>query len=819
MIALLASANTAYGFETVFQLNIPAIRASEALDRLAEKTRHALFYPTHELKSVKTKQLKGLYTLPEALRILLEGTPLRAVVTPKGVIVISMNIDGANDKRRAWETNSMKTKRNILAAAVGVALSGGVIADEGDATSEDLGWMLEEVVVTAQKREERLIDVPISISAISGEALDNAHIQNIGDLSFAVPNLSITENAPGYQTIVVRGVGNVLGSSVSVGVFLDEIPVSNDPFYTPDLQVLDLKRAEVLKGPQGTLYGQGSMGGAIRYITNDPSFEGIEGQLTLSAYSTRKGSWSEEFTGFINIPIIEDTLGFRISGTYKDKSGWIDQPLANREDINDSELTNIRIKGLWQISDDLSVKATVIRHRNDYEGLNIVNNEPYGQSNYQQAVFRTEPVVGGLSNAEGGVSNYDLYNLTISYDFNFATLFSVTSLSDRETNTTESQLREQTIGPIEFLAVNIYAAGNSFSQDLRLVSSRDTAFDWTLGIFYTDLETEFDNDHFWSIHPCCEGINDFGRYPRDITSESIAYYGDLSYTLTDQLTVGVGMRYFEDDRTRINFYGDANGILREEDFDNLSSRIYLSYALADEVNIYASVSEGFRSGGFSDVAATKPIFEPELLTAYELGVKSVLLNNRLRNELAFFYSDYTDYIVNSFDPITLVVTTDNAGEAVVKGIEWSLEWSASDQLNLGFNGAVTEGEFTKINTGVKSNITGDSLPHTPKYSFSVYADYNFNWSRSVPGVFRLNYNRVGKSSITNRDLGLINPTPETETFGFLNTQISAQWQSFSVELFADNLLDENRVTNASLYGRQTPQHRPRSIGLAFSFDF
>ena len=340
--------------------------------------------------------------------------------------------------------------------------------------------------------------MPISISAISGEDLDRASIQNIADLSYAVPNLSAVEIGPGFQIVTIRGVGNTRGNSATVGIYLDEIPLSSSPLNSLDLHVVDLKQVEVLKGPQGTLYGQGSMGGTIRYITNDPSFDGVEGRMTLSGYDTHKGGWSEELTGFVNIPVIDDTLAFRVSATYKDKSGWIDQPAAGLEDINDSELSNIRIKGLWQATDELAIKGTVIRHRNNYGAYSVVNTTPLKESNFQRAVFPDQPV-------QSGTSDYDLYNLTIAYDFDFATLISSSSKHEQETLGDNSQFIDFTFGPAELLNLGRFSNVKSFTQDIRLTSNEgsgeNTLFDWTLGVFYNDTESQAGYDAFWLLFP------------------------------------------------------------------------------------------------------------------------------------------------------------------------------------------------------------------------------------------------------------------------------------------------------------------------------
>lgn len=694
--------------------------------------------------------------------------------------------------------------------------SGAVVSAADQNQVEEVNHQgIDEIIVTAQKREQRLIDVPISISAISGEDLDNAGIQNIADLSYAVPNLSTVEIGPGNQIVTIRGVGTARGDTPTVGIYLDEIPLSSGPTSSLDLQVVDLKQVEVLKGPQGTLYGQGSMGGTIRYITNDPSFDDVEGSMALSVYETHKGGWNEELTGFVNIPVIDETLAFRISATYKDKSGWIDQPAAGVEDINDSELSNIRIKGLWQATDKLAIKGTAIRHRNNYGASSIVSLKPLEKSDVQRAAFPDQPI-------QPGTSDYDVYNLTINYDFDFATLISSSSKHDQQTFTESSQLVDFTFGSVDLLATGTLVNYKSATQDIRLTSNgrsdESNGFDWTVGVFYSDMEFRFNRDAFWIAVPPSAPF-DVGDFPWEQTSKSIAYYADVSYAITSQLTAGLGARYFDDDRTDIVFTGPEAGILKEASFNNLSSKAYLSYAWTDNINTYFNLSEGFRSGGFNQLG--QPSYKPEQVLAYELGTKSMLWDNRLSVNLALFYSHYDDYITSTTDVNNLAIAiTGNVGEAVIKGVEWEVDLAVTDQLSIGFAGAVTDTEFTSISSTspTPNNIVGDRLPFVPEYGFSVNTNYSFNWSNAIAGDFRLSYNREGESTVIDRGLGLASVELPNDPFSFVDAQLSAQWQSLSLELFGQNLLNEDNLVGVSI-ARQTAQHRPRSLGVRLAYEF
>ena len=448
-------------------------------------------FPFEQLKDKTANRLVGDYPIATAANLLLRNTGLTPRFSDQLVLTIASEPKG----KRMNITNSSKRK-TVLAGLVGLFAAGGMtqaVAQGGEAATGQSA--IDEIIVTANKREEKIIDVPISIAALSGEQIEKAGIQNISDLSYAVPNLSVWEAGPGFQTITIRGIGNVSGSSSLIGMYMDEAPVSAIPLAQLDLRAIDLERVEVLRGPQGTLYGQGSVGGTIRFITNDPSLDKVGGKVGLKLFNTEKGGWSEEVTGIFNIPVVQDVFALRIAATYEDKDGWIDQPAIGARDINDNELSNIRIKGLWQASDTLDVKGSIVRHRNSGGGNNFVNSGPVSDSNFQTAI---DPTL-----SPGFIDDYDIYNITIDYDLGFATLTSASShleMDKSQINYSQSAVFAfAPAAPIDMLITNRLDEAEIFSQEIRLSSDNDS-LDWTLGVFYRDSEEVLTNDfHFGAI--------------------------------------------------------------------------------------------------------------------------------------------------------------------------------------------------------------------------------------------------------------------------------------------------------------------------------
>ncbi|MCG8379765.1 MAG: TonB-dependent receptor plug domain-containing protein, partial [Proteobacteria bacterium] len=288
----------------------------------------------------------------------------------------------------------------------------------GDAASETL----DEIIVSAQKREQNVFEVPMAVSTFSGTELERRGITAISELQFAVPGMTMREDGPGSNTIFLRGIVNQYGNGAVVGQYLDEVPVTLTAFDQLDIRTLDLERIEVLKGPQGTLYGQGSVAGTVRYITKKPVLDRVEGSLSLAAGFIDDGDTESVVTGVINGPLAEDKFGIRIAGRFQNGGGWQDQPAAGIEDGNDQDLVNIRATALWRVNDILDIEAKYIHHKNESElGL--------GYENPDRTIFVAgDPATVLIPK----IQEYAISNLTISASFGKTLFTSATSYIDND---------------------------------------------------------------------------------------------------------------------------------------------------------------------------------------------------------------------------------------------------------------------------------------------------------------------------------------------------------------------------------------------------
>ncbi|HEX7115683.1 MAG TPA: TonB-dependent receptor, partial [Steroidobacter sp.] len=638
---------------------------------------------------------------------------------------------------------------------------------------------LEEIIVTAQKREQKLIDVPVAITALSGVELEQRGLSSVQDISFAVPGLTMREDGPGSYTIFMRGLSNQYGSDALVGVYLDEAPLSLTGFDQLDSRVMDLQRVEVLKGPQGTLYGQGSVAGAIRYITNKPRLDRFEGKLEVSETFIDEGDTKETFTGVLNVPLVTDKLAVRLAATLEQGGGWQDQPEAGIEDGNNQDLVNVRTKVLWQITERFTADAMVVLHRNESKlGLGYENPD----RTITVAVDRSRVLIPKDF-------EYDLYNLNLTYDFGGAQLLSATTYIDHHHQYPFSYIG----GPETFYQGALegtdkrWTRARQVTEELRLASTGEGPWSWTIGAFYkklnNQLEALYDTLFAGTYFPEAYYL-DRGE------SESYALFADLGWNITDRFEVGAGVRYFEEDQTTFD------GFLSESDsFDSVDPRFYASFKVSQNLNIYASAAKGFRSGGFN--RGELPNYEPESLWSYELGVKGQSKSGLVGFEAAVYYSDYTDMLrrglvlVPDAEPQFQQLTS-NIGTVEVKGVEGGITLRPTDSLTLNATAAYIDSEITEVNATDATNIAGDPVDYVPELSYTLGAHYSFDLG-TLPAYIRLDYSYRDAVSYVDRTSFPAENVPQfSDDVGLLDARIGIDWNQAWFEIYGMNITNQNK---------------------------
>jgi len=812
--------------------DIPAENLGTALQTLAKDRNFQIVYVAEEVSSLRTQGAVGEFTPDEALKALLKGTGLTfRYLDEKTITIVPVDSTSSTDTSGAGPaTPSVQppTSTNgdgeieegkkgfldrfrVAQLDQGTSSSSSSVEKKADQPSQKKPDQLEEVIVTAQKREERLMDVPISIVSLSADELQKRQITTIDDLPFAVPGLTIADPNAATHYYSIRGIGNIQGGSVSrVGLYLDEADVTLDGHAQLVLDTYDLDRVEVLRGPQGTLYGDGSEGGTIRFITKNPILNQFNFDADVAALWTEDGAPSQRISAVVNVPLIDNELGIRIAGAFDNEGGWMDQPAANLKDINGQDKEDLRVKALWQPTQDLSMTGLVeIFH--DEGGINEGED---ANGNFTQVL--------GQTTTPQQYDTFEIYNLTVAYDLGPARLLSSTSDVHRTNLLNNAGYSIPADGPptttpeVSFLP-DIATSESNLSQELRLTSASTGPWEWTVGGYARRLDFgQIWDPYYFGLQGSSFSSDGPYTYVANYQSKSWAVFGDTSYKFWDRLTLGAGVRYFRDDRSTTS-NGDQTGT-----FHSVDPRFYAQYKLTQQINFYASVAKGFSSGGFNSPGQSP--YGPEDVWTYELGTKLNFLEGRLSADIDVFYSNYDNYQIFGVVGVNAsgvdIALTSNEGNAVVKGTEWNFLWHPVDHWSLSLNGAYLDTYFTKINLAPSSAdyAVGDNLDFVDKYQGTVSVQRDFAWNgRSA--FARLDYSLQGPATERARATG---PWyfSESNTIHMLNFHASLDWsQNLRLGIFAQNLLNDRGFLSPDSVEHQAERARPLTLGVEFGVKF
>lgn len=670
---------------------------------------------------------------------------------------------------------------------------------------------LEEIVVTAQKREQSLLEVPMAVSALSDVELKERGISAITDLQFAVPGMTMREDGPGSNTIFLRGIVNQYGNGAVVGQYLDEIPMTLTAYDQLDVRALDLQRIEVLKGPQGTIYGQGSVAGTVRYITKKPELDKLTGEAAIDFGFIDDGDTRSQFEGVVNVPVVEDKFGVRLAVRAQDGGGWQDQPAAGIEDGNDQELLNVRAIATWLISDAVDASLTLIYHRNESElGL--------GFEDEDRNVF-----VAGDPGTEliPKIQKNKIANLVVTADLGFAELVSSTSYIDNEHDYPFAYQcgLDTNCDPFEGND-DRYDTGDLFTQELRLASQNESGVQWTVGVYYAELEDQlfadyrtFDNS---SATPFVSIFTD--RFYSKEESESHAIFADITFPITDVLELGVGGRYFQDDRARESSCCVLIAVpvtAQSEDFESFDPRVYLGWKVSDSVNLYASIGSGFRSGGFNSFG--DPPYDPEDVLSYEIGIKGIA--ESVSYEVAAFYNDYSDMLRRGlvFNGTNFTSQLSNIGDVDIYGFEAGVSVQPTEGLTLSLTASWLDAEVQDVDATDATSLPGDSLDYVPEFSASASVRYGFNWTERHRGFFRIDYSYRDEVSYIDRTSFDVLPQ-ESDSIKLLNARVGFDvTPELTLEVYGTNLTNENVWLDPYHAWRNANRTMPRTLGIRLAY--
>lgn len=751
---------------------------------------------------------------------------------------------------------------------------------------------LEEIIVTAQKREQNLQEVPISIKVLDAQTLENLNIMRFDDYVRHMPNVSYQSAGPSQAQIYMRGVsdggdGNFSGTNPSVALYLDEQPVTSIG-RNLDVHIYDISRIETIAGPQGTLYGASSQAGIIRILTNKPNPEKFEAGYDVGINSTSGGAEGYSAEGFVNFPI-GNNAAIRLVGWYVEEGGWIDEiagslalpfsgltvsnsgnsdPNLNQVESDANTLTTSGLRAMLGIdlNDSWTVDASVMFQEQKSEG-----------------VFADQPSSAGQGNVlrffnDDHVDEWVQFGLTINGDLGWADLTLAGSYLDRDVQydidysqyAAISNYVEYYYTCYNYATYSVHGCVDpriQYNQDsnykrstfeARLVSQGDGRLNWVGGLFYNKNEHDYFNQwHIPSIDAAVDpligspvptdrnvrGVTDlYFVTNQERESTETAIFGEVSFDFTDQLTGLVGARFFDTDDELTGFVGStfscfdpatgnrlgaatASGAcgagLTTDDSDS-TFKVSVTYQFNDNFMGYVTYSEGFRPSGINreDSPIIPQIYKPDTIKNYELGWKATLAEGRLRFNGAVYFMDWDDMQLTRFDIDNLgsfLGLTSNTEGADITGFEADLDWQATDQLRLWLSASINEAElsgdfFVGTTDPTPAAPDGTDLPFTPDLKYSLGGRYSFEMGRFGSYVQAF-YVHTDESW---NDLFVSSRSLQAD-YGFLNASFGIQGEGWVLELYGDNLTDENaeifKYTRAG--DDRITANRPANFGVRF----
>lgn len=617
----------------------------------------------------------------------------------------------------------------------------------GDAGAGDLDE--RTIIVTAQKRAQTLIEVPQSISVVSGANLEEIQASTFSDYLKLVPGLQLDQSTPGAGRLIIRGV-NTGGIASTVAVYMDETPFGsssglvNAAVLAGDFDTFDLNRIEVLRGPQGTIYGASSLSGVLKFVTNEPSTAALEIRGRAGVEAVDGGDTGYNANLAVNVPLGE-TLAFRASGTYRKIPGFIDSIGTGgsdiAKDINDGESYGGRASLLFKPSDAVSIRLSALAQNIEVNSSSIVESNPN----------TLETLYGRLSQSRFADPftdvKYRVYNGTGVFDLGFGELTSSTSYStQKQSNRTDytnalSRLLVGMIGPNEMVLDNNVNL-ERFTQEFRLAGESDVV-DWLVGAYYNNEDGAL-LQSFAAFRPGTteefSGLPVLGDVSLTSKYEEIAAFGNLTIHLGDRFDIDVGGRYSHN-KQKAHQTGDgilAGGptdlpIARSKE-DVFTYSVAPRFEVNENTSIYARVAKGFRPGGPNVLppaapAGTPTTYDSDSTMNYEAGVKAETADGSFSIDLAVFHIDWKDIqlaaSVNGFGVNT------NGGKAKSDGVEFTAVMRPTRGLDISVNGAYTDARLTQDAPAIVGGLDGDQLPFTPKFTIGLNGNYNWALSDSM----------------------------------------------------------------------------------------
>jgi len=741
-----------------------------------------------------------------------------------------------------------QTKPLVLAIAMAMTFTANTAIAQDDQDEEFLG--LEEVIVTATKRAESLQDIAMSVTVMDKQTLEQMGAVGFFDYATSVPNLSFGHISDGTFTsngVQIRGIAG-FGTT---GFYIDEIPIPE----SMNPKVMDVARIEVLRGPQGSLYGARNMGGTVRLITKRADPTKTEFDAHASTSNVSEGGWNYQGDAAFNIPLSENAA-FRGSVYYLRDSGIydieVDNPYSDADtartekDVDDAEYRGLQAMITWHVNDNFTVEPRFLYQKSNLDFL------PYGD--YKPENFVNNRLVGL---AEPNEEEWSIASLTLTWDTDYGNYISATAFLNRDTDESEDMTElanflglisgEPTYVPPDGTLIVATNEREQFTQEFRFISNFDGRWQMTAGAFYAKIET----DTFWPCSiapglgdivvpvfgPATAGNNCVFTSSGHAELEELAVFGELEFAITDKLFVTAGGRYFDNqldvtsNRAGIVVLGDMtiDTLIGDQSESGFNPKVAVEYNATDDWNLYGSASKGFRIGGINSpvpvTSCTEDLdklgitqapdqYESDSLWNYEIGSKSTHAGGALTLNVAAFFIDW-----NNIQQITRLECgfqfVNNTGLAESKGIEVEVSARPVENFSYSLGVGYTDAEITDPQDA--TNIfAGDPLPQVPEWTFTANGQYDFSIGAN-DGYFFVNYSWIDSSVSVNQSITAPRLRP---SYNLLDARIGMFIGNWNISIFGKNLTNDhaNLSDNRSL-AEEDPRrprivtNRPRTIGI------
>ncbi|MEP6907492.1 MAG: TonB-dependent receptor [Pseudoxanthomonas sp.] len=705
------------------------------------------------------------------------------------------SIKPSNSCRRAGLLVRSPLATCVLAALI---LAPAAHAQEAPSTRQaEEAVTLGNVVVTARKRDERQLDVPIAMSAVTGEQIDAMGLLNVTDVINITPGASSIDTGGGFTQVQIRGVSSSLGGNDN-GYYIDDTPFTGVtvPWY-PDVRSFDIDRVEILKGPQGTLFGEGSMGGTVRIITRKPDFDRFAAGVELDASRVSGGSDGMGAKVYANVPLIEDRLALRFAVTDETTPGWIDNAVSGEKNVNDNGIRTHRAKLRFAPTANWNIDVAYWKYKSDSKAAS-------------NAAYNDMTNDSFLSNE----NEWDSTSLTSTYDFDRSQLVYVFSDGDL----TFGQFGELAPGLPLTAVIEIGVR----THELRWASTGERKLDWTAGYYLRKAVRNDAIDIPGILTSTSSQIND-----------AYAFFGEATLNLGEQWALTGGLRYFEDEVDGSDTAGDGSTSTLDANFDSWNPRVSLSYKPSADTTFYASAAKGFRSGQLQPIGSIllaelfgvelPSTIDPDTIWTYELGAKALLAGGKVLVEGAIFYSDWEGVAVRV--PITPQINgLANSDGTKNKGVEFNVVYTPNSSLTLQAGGSYIDATYSADVPGTPL-FKGTPVYNVPTTTFNTSASYGWDVGQNLRAI------ASGLARYeSERETALTAGTP-----GDALTRIGARIglespMGWAVYLYGENLTNEDGAIDARSASQfdgggnlvrlgAANRYQPRTYGVLFRYDY